>query len=304
VTDRPFRFGLQVFGAESGAQWQDRARAAEGAGFDTILVPDHIGDGLLSPMPALEAMAAATTRLRVGTFVLNNDFRHPAVLAREAATIDLLTDGRLELGIGAGHAAPEYEEIGVPFDPAGRRVDRLEESVVILRRLFDGGTVSVEGEHYQLRGHRLFPARRPLLLVGGNGDRVLRLGATAADIVGFTGLGRTRPDGQRHDVEWRTDQVDAKVGVVRAAAGRRLAELELNVLVQHVEITDDRPAAVDALASRLGEDPAILATTPYLLIGTVDELVEQLCAARARWGFSYFVTRSLDATAPLIAAAA
>src|SRR5258706_15801396 len=117
---RPFRFGLQVANAPSRRAWQDAAKHAEDVGFDVVLVPDHVGE-LLSPMVALTTMAEVTTRLRVGTFVLNNDFRHPALLAREAATVDLLTDGRLELGLGAGHAAPEYPEIGLPFDPAAAR---------------------------------------------------------------------------------------------------------------------------------------------------------------------------------------
>ena len=202
VLPRPFRFGLQVARAESRREWRDVAKQAEDLGFDTVVVPDHVADDLLSPMVALATMAEATTRLRVGTFVLNNDFRHPALLAREAATIDLLTDGRLELGLGAGHSAPEYAEIGLDFDPAAVRVARLSESARLLRRLFDGDEVTVAGTYYRTDAHRLYPARRPQLLIGGNGDRVLRLAAEVADIVGFTGLGATQPDGQRHATEW------------------------------------------------------------------------------------------------------
>jgi len=296
----PFRFGLQVARAASAEEWRDAARRAEDAGFSSILVPDHVADELLSPMVALATMAEATSSLRVGTFVLNNDFRHPALLAREAATIDLLTDGRLELGIGAGHSAPEYAEIGLPFDRAGVRVTRLEESARLLRRLFDGEEVTATGAHYSVQAHRLAPVRRPVLMIGGNGDRVLRLGAEVADIVGFTGLGRTLPDGQRHDIEWEPAQIDAKVATVRAAAGDRLAELELNALVQHVEITSDRVTAAERVAERM--DPNVLLGSPYMLIGTVTEIVEQLHAARERWGFSYFVTRDAKHTAPIIAA--
>ncbi len=302
VVDRAFRFGLQVMSAPSRESWRNQARRAEDLGFDTILVPDHVVDGLFSPMVALCGMADVTSSIRVGTFVLNNDFRHPALLAREAATADLLAGGRLELGLGAGHAAPEYAEIGLDFDRGAVRVERLEESVGILRRLFDGEAVTVEGKHYQLQEHRLYPPVRPTLLVGGNGNRVLRLGAKQADIVGLTGLGRTRPDGQRHEMEWEAKQIDAKVSVVRQAAGSRLDELELNALVQYIEVTDNRRAAVEPVAAYAGGDPDVMLTAPYLLLGTVDEIVEQLCRARDRWGFTYFVTRSAERTGHVIAA--
>ena len=303
---RPFRFGLQVVRADSRQGWIDEARRAEDLGFDTVVVPDHIADGLLSPMVALTPMAEATTHLRVGTLTLNNDFRHPALLAREAATVDLLTDGRLELGLGAGHAAPEYAEIGLGFDAAGVRVSRLEESARLLRRLFDGETVTCDGTYYRVTDHRLAPARRPTLLIGGNGDRVLQLGAAVADIVGFTGLGATLPDGQQHAIEWEPAQIDAKVELVRQAAASRAASLdavELNALVQHIEITPDRRARrPNGSRARLDADPDVLLGAPYMLIGTVDEIVEQLHRARERWGFTYFVTRDAEQTAPVIAA--
>jgi probable F420-dependent oxidoreductase len=301
MSARPFRFGLQVANAPSRRAWQEAAKHAEDVGFDVVLVPDHVGE-LLSPMVALATMAEATTHLHVGTFVLNNDFRHPALLAREAATVDLLTDGRLELGLGAGHAAPEYAEIGLPFDPAPVRVARLEEAARLLRRLFDGDEVTVDGSYSRVEHHRLYPVRRPQLLIGGNGDRVLRIGAEVADIVGFTGLGRTRPDGQRHDTEWAPAQIDAKVAVLRAAAGDRLPELELNALVQYVAITNERRASAARVAARLEVDPDELLDTPYMLIGTVGEIVDQLHRARDRFGFSYFVTRDAEQTAPIIAA--
>jgi probable F420-dependent oxidoreductase len=247
-------------------------------------------------------MAEATAGLRVGTLVLNNDFRHPALLAREAATLDLLTDGRLELGLGAGHAAPEYAEIGLAFEHAAVRVARLEESAHLLRRLFDGDEVSYEGTYYRVAAHRLFPLRSPRFLIGGNGDRVLQLAAAVADIVGFTGLGRTLPDGQRHMTEWEHSQIDARVALVRKAAGDRFDRLELNALVQRVEITTERRASAERVAARVDVDPDVLLDSPYMLIGTVAEIVEQLHRVRERWGFSYFVTRDAEATAPIIAA--
>lgn len=302
MSTRAFRFGLQVFAAESRAQWQDQARRAEDLGFDTVLVPDHVLDGLVPPLVALDAMAAATTRLGVGTFVLNNDLRHPVLVARDAAALDLLSEGRLELGIGAGHAEPEYSALGLQFDPAAARVARLEEAVGLLRRLFDGETVTFEGSYYTVSDQRLVPQRRPRLLVGGNGDRVLALAARMADIVGFTGLGRTRADGQQHDSEWSPGQIDRKVDIVRKAAGERYDDLELNVLVQHIEITPDRRSVIEAIAARTGGDVDQMMTAPYLLIGTIEQIVEQLIDARNRWNFSYFVTRSIDTTTPIIEA--
>ena len=300
---RAFRFGLQVFGAETRREWQDQARRAEALGFDSILVPDHVlTPGPFSPMPALDALVEVTSRLRVGTLVLNNDLRHPALVARDAATLDLLSDGRVELGIGAGHARPEYDEIGIPFDRPTTRVERLEESVRILRRLFDGEPVTTEGAHYKLRSHSLFPRRRVRLLVGGNGNGVLRIAAEQADIVGFTGLGRTLRDGQRHEAQWRLEDIDAKVDHVRNAAGQRFADLELNVLVQEVRLTDDRDAAIDEVARRVDVDPKAMDTAPFVLIGSPSQIVEQLHRARERWGFSYFVTRNAEATATIIEA--
>jgi probable F420-dependent oxidoreductase len=296
------RFGLQVFGDASRREWEEHARRAEGLGFDTILVPDHVADGLFAPLVALDAMAAVTTKLRVGTFVLNNDFRHPVLVARDAATLDLLSDGRMELGIGAGHAEPEYAALGLPFDRAAKRVARLDESVRILRALFDGETVTFRGEHYSVDEQRLVPARRPSLLVGGNGDHVLTLGGRCADIVGFTGLGRTRADGQQHDTEWSLPAIDRKVRLVRAAAAERARDVELNVLVQHVEITPHRRQVIEAIAARVGGNTEHMLTAPFLLVGTVDELRDQIVSAHERWGFSYFVTRSPDQTGPLIEA--
>lgn len=300
---RPFRFGLQVFSAPSRREWQDQARRAEALGFDTILVPDHVlTPGPFSPIAALHALAEVTTRISIGTLVLNNDLRHPALVARDAATLDLLSDGRFELGIGAGHAEPEYTEIGIPFEPAATRVERLEESVRILRQLFDGNTVTTDGPHYRLRDHALFLSRRVRLLVGGNGDHVLRIAAQHADIVGFTGFGRTLADGQRHEARWSVEDIDAKVEHVRQVAGDRIGDLEFNVLVQEVQITNNRDAAIDEIARRVGVDPEMLHEAPFLLIGGTAQIVEQFHSARDRWGFSYFVTRTPDATATIIGA--
>jgi probable F420-dependent oxidoreductase len=303
---RPFRFGATGWQVGSRTDWVGTARKLEDLGFSTLLLADHLLD-LLSPFPAMVAAAAATQHLRVGTFVLNNDFRQPLLVAREAATVDLLTEGRLELGLGAGHARSEYQRAGLAFDPIAVRAARLTESVTILQRLLAGEVVSFAGEHYQLVEQQLYPLPvqqpRPPLLIGGNNRAVLTLAGQQADIVGFTGFSQTRaervvPSG------FTADATAERVAWVRAAAGDRFPALELNVLVQAVVPTDDRLGAASARTERLpGLTPAAILTSPYLLLGTVDEMVAQLQTQRERFGFSYYVVFAamVDAVAPVVA---
>src|SRR5919198_2342172 len=188
---KPFRFGVTVGRASSRAAWAEKARTLEDLGYATLTVPDHLTD-LLAPMPALVSAAAATTRLRVGTNVLNNDFRHPVLVAREAATVDLLTEGRLQLGLGAGHMQAEYDQAGWRFDAGGTRVERLAEAVTIIKGLFSGEPVTFDGRHYRVTNHTIHPLPiqqpSPPLLIGGNGRRLLTLAAREADIVGLSGI--------------------------------------------------------------------------------------------------------------------
>lgn len=281
---RPLRFGLSVHGAGSAAEFAALARRAEDAGYSTLLVPDHLGH--LSPMVACAVAAGATARLRVGPFVLNNDFRHPVLVAQEAATLDLLSGGRLELGLGAGHARGEYEAAGWDFDRAQVRIDRLAESARVLRRLFAGEEVTHAGRHYRISAHRLAPAPPQgaalPILVGGNGDRLLALAATAADIVGFTGFS----PGPALD-HFDAAGLDNRIAVVRRAAGTRFDELELNLLVQRVVITDDRPAALRRLAADFELPRQQLDDSPFVLVGTVAEITARVQNLRERHGVSY-----------------
>jgi probable F420-dependent oxidoreductase len=292
---RPFRFSLQIPRPASRLEWVDLARRAEDTGFDMVVTADHLGG--LSPLVPLAVAAEATERLRVGTMVLNNDFYTPSLLARDVATLDLLSDGRMELGLGAGHARPEYERAGLVFDPPGRRVDRLEESVGLLRRLFDGETVTHHGDHYDLNDETAAPppvqAHLPLL-VGGGGDRVLGIAARLADAVGFTGLGRTLEDGHHHEpAGFAPGRVDEQVAHVRRVAGERSDSLEFQALVQAVVVTSDPVrAAEDLIAEHLGSMSVddVLAT-PYLLVGSVWELIDRLVERRERWGFTHYTVR-------------
>lgn len=306
-TQHPFRFGVNLRGADSRAEWVDKARKLEDLGYSTLLVPDHLAE-IMTPLVPLASAAAVTTKLRVGTCVLNNDFRHPVLLAREAATVDLLSDGRFELGIGAGHMQSEYTEAGLPFDPAPVRFDRLGESVRILKSLLAGEATSFDGRFYQVMQHTIFPLPvqkpRPPIMIGGNGKKLLALAACEADIVGLTGL--AFPKGATEvDVSGAAPaRVDERIAWVREQAGARFEQLEINALVQRVVVTDDRQQAAEELAERWSSlTPEEILQTPYLLIGTVDQMVEALHERRERWGFSYIVVHewSLDALAPVVA---
>src|SRR5712691_2383610 len=252
---RPFRFGVNVRGARSRAEWVEKARNIEDLGYGVLTVPDHLTD-LFAPMPAVLSAAEATKHLRVGTNVLNNDFRHPVLVAREAATVDLLTEGRLELGLGAGSLRSEYDQAGLGFDSGGVRVERLAEAVAIIKGLLNGEEVTFTGRHYQVTGHTIAPLPiqrpHPPILIGGNGPNLLSLAAREADIVGFSGINFRQGGTIPPDLSgWRASSIDERVRLVREVAGaERSARLELNALVQRVVVTDDRRRAAEELTSR------------------------------------------------------
>jgi probable F420-dependent oxidoreductase len=304
----PFRFGLSLRTFTGAAAVRERAQWAESVGFSTVSIADHLVP-LPAPFSTLAMVAAATERLRIGTLVLNNDFRHPVIVAREAATLDWLSGGRMELGLGAGHMGSEYDEAGLGFDPAATRVARLAESVRLIKGLLAGDAVDVAGDHYTIRGHRSFPqpVQRPLpILVGGNGTALLRTAAADADIVGFSGF---RHVGRGEGVElshFGPEGLADRVVVVKTAAGGRLGDLELNVLIQWADVTDDRESSI---RERFGEfvddgplDPDLL-QSPFLLVGTEGEVEAAIHERRERFGVSYFTffEDAADAMAPIVA---
>lgn len=304
---KPFRFGVNALSAGSRADWAAKARKLEDIGYWILSVPDHLAE-MLAPMPALVAAAAATTRLRVGTNVLNNDLRHPVLVAREAATVDLLTDGRLQLGLGAGHMRSEYEQAGLAYDRGRARVERLAEAVAIIKPLLAGETVSFTGRYYRVTDHAIHPRPvqqpHPPILIGGNGPQLLALAAREADIVGLTGITFARGGTEPDLTACRAAAVDERVRLIEDAAGTRGEQLELNALVQRVLVTDDRRRAAAELAvgrwSQLSPDEIL--ESPYALVGTVDQMVEDLKARRARWGISSYAIHEpyLDALAPVV----
>ena len=306
---RPFRFGLLASRANSLAEWRDLARKAEDSGYSTLLVADHFG-AQLAPIPAVMAAAAATSQLRVGTFVLDNDFRHPAALAKEAATVDLLTEGRFEFGIGAGWNPSDYTVSGIPFDPPAVRVSRLAEALEIFAAFFASNphsagsdraataadrvssaaeTVSFEGDHYLVRDLPAVPRARPRILIGANGPRMLRLAARFADIVNF-------PDRPRIGVSTAGNPglgitFPSQMAVLREAAGPRFEQLELSVLCIP-RVTAQVDETIAALASQMQTTPEIVHEMPSALVGEPSAIVDKLVQNREAFGLSYMVIPS------------
>jgi probable F420-dependent oxidoreductase len=304
------RFGLSVHHTDP-ATWRATARQAEAIGFDVLHLADHLVDGLAPPFTSLAVAAEATDRLDLGTLVLAVDFRHPAILAREAAMLADLSGGRFELGIGAGHMQREWDAVGIPFDDAATRVKRLDEAVQLLRRLLDGEAVTFAGDHYELLEHRCWPvpAAHVPILVGGNGDAVLATAARYADVVGFTGFAPTRDGSGSRLTHLTAAGLDDRIAHVRAAARDRADALRLQVLVQAVVLTPDRRAAATPIADRLGLSEDDVLDSPFLLIGTHDQLADQLRDRSERYGVETwtvfetghgFSDQRLDTLAPVI----
>ncbi|NKY49974.1 LLM class F420-dependent oxidoreductase [Nocardia vermiculata] len=318
VPARAFRFAAAGEGnpEEGGARkFVALAQRAEEYGYDSFAIPDHLGPQV-GPIAALGALAVATDRIRIGTSVLANGFRHPVVLAKEAATIDVLSRGRLELGVGAGWIKSEFEAAGLPYETPGVRLDKLDEALTILDVLLRGQECHFEGEHYQVRGIKGTPrprqGPRPPLVTGGGGPKMLRLAAKHADIVSV--VPRTTKTGKGLLSGITLDKTIEKVNLIREAAGDRFADIELNWTITAVVITDDRERtaemALAALDKGLHPDLEVdvqlsvedILNSPYVAIGTFDEIAEQIRNVRRLTSMSYvgvFPTQ-MDAFAPVI----
>lgn len=302
---RRFRFGIQLSTARDAADWAEQARRAEALGYDTLFLPDHFGDQL-APIPALMAAADATTELRLGTLVFDNDYKHPLVLAKELATIDRLSGGRVEVGLGAGWMASDYEQSGIPMDRPGVRVDRLEEGIAVLKGCFAPGPFSFEGEHYRITGYEGLPKpvqSPPPLIIGGGARRVLSIAAREADIVGINPSihsGQVDAAAAQDGAAARTDE---KLRWVREAAGDRYPDLEVNMLQFAGIVTDDRAGTAEMMAPLFGLPPDEVETYPHACIGTVEQIVEDLQARRERWDVSYLVFQgeTMEPMAPVVA---
>jgi probable F420-dependent oxidoreductase len=303
----PFRFGVQLSKADSGPGWRATARKIEELGYSTLFIPDHFEDQF-GPLVALTVAAEATTRLRVGSLVFGNDYRHPVVLAKEIATLDLFSEGRVEFGLGAGWMTADYEQSGIVADPAGIRISRMAESLAVMKSLWSSGEATLEGKHYQVHGAVGTPpvAQRPHppIIIGGGGRRVLGIAAREADIVGVNpslAAGYIGPEVlETTSAEYYHQRVDW----VRQAAGERFDQLELQCLTFLVQIVPDREEAVARLAAALSVAPEQIEGSPVAMIGTTDQIAERLRERREVFGFSYIVVHEaeLETFAPVVAA--
>jgi probable F420-dependent oxidoreductase len=308
---RPFRFLATADDYPDFAELTSLARKVEAVGCSAFVLPDHL-IGQYAPLQALAVVAAATERLRVGTFVLNTGLRHPAVLAQDLATLDVLSGGRLEIGLGAGWNKPEYDAIGIPFEPVGVRIGRLTEAITILKGCFAGGPFSFSGEHYTITGHDGVPAPaqrpHPPMFLGGGGKRLLTLAGREAQIVGLAPR-LIQGDTPRADARSLTAAAtEEKIGWVREAAGDRFGELELNTYPTGgpMVVTSDPRAEARRRADRIREQTGTELTveeildSPHVFIGSIKDLIRKFTDLRERFGISSFLIDDLDALAPVV----
>ena len=305
-SQRPFRFGVQVNGTGNRQEWVDLARRVEAAGYSTLTMPDHFGEQL-APVPALQCAADATTTLRLGALVYDNDYKHPVVLAKELATMDVLSDGRVEVGLGAGWMISDYEQSGIPYDSPGVRVSRFIEGLAVIKGALGPDSFSYDGDYYTITDYNGLPKpvqTPPPMLIGGGGKRVLTFAAQQADIVG---INATMTSGAVDSSTFETmtsGAVDSKVEIVRTAAADagRADDIEMNLRAFMVFVTDDVDQALGTLSEFTGAPTEVIADSPFALVGPVDKIVDDLQERRERWGFSYIIVgqNDVDAFAPAV----
>lgn len=307
----PFRFGVINEQMKAPSAWFDHVRRVEALGYTTLLLRDHVvpdffGDQY-APLVALMAAASVTTTLRLGTMVIDNDYRHPVMLAKEAATLDCLSGGRFELGIGAGWLRTEYEQAGLPFDRAGVRIDRLEESIRVMKGIWAEAPTTFAGQHYQVTGMNGVPKPlqrpHPPLLIGGGKERMLKLAGREADIVGILTSDVSSGTLISDIRERMAAAVHQKIDWIRQGAGHRFDQIELS-LIPTIIFTDDRRSHIESLIRQQGWDITVEAVLqmPSMLIGSIEEIAQDLQARRESYGFSYYVVADdqMDSFAPVI----
>ena len=306
MTLRPFRFGVKLRQSESAAEWRSQVQAIEALGYATIATPDHFGPQF-APLIAATAAALATTRLGIATSVLGNDFRHPVVLAKEALSLDLLSEGRFELGLGAGWMASDYDALGIDMAPPGERIERLAEAIVILKACFAGGPVHFEGRHYRVSGLESAPPPvrpgGPPLLIGGGGRRLLSLAAREANIVGINPTASVGTQTAEMDLDATAQATERKLGWIHEAAGDRLPDIELCMQVFCVAVTERQSEADHVLRQRYDMPLEQARTIPSAWTGSLAQIEDALVAHRERFGISYWIVPQdcSHALAPLVA---
>jgi probable F420-dependent oxidoreductase len=299
----PFRFGVYAAAESTMSAWRDQARSAEDLGYSTLYIPDHL-DAQFGPLVATTVAAEATSTLHVGPFVLNNDLRNPVVLAKEIATLGLAAEGRVEVGLGAGSLRSDYDQAGIEFDALALRVDRLAESLAVMKRLWTEGAANSTGTYYTVRGAHCDPrpASPPRVMVGGGSKRLLTLAAREADTVGINTSLSVGDDTAGTTAQATLDRYDRCLTWVREAAPDRFGSIELQVVAFATRIVASRRAAARA-ATMLGLPGEDALELPIVLIGTVDELCERLLKRRERWGFTNIVVpaAAMESFAPVVA---
>ncbi|GHO56452.1 TIGR03621 family F420-dependent LLM class oxidoreductase [Ktedonobacter robiniae] len=293
---RPFRFGIITDGAPTREEWITRAREAEDLGYSTLLQPDHFTNEFF-PLASLMAAADATKTLRIGTLVYNNDLRHPVLLAKEVAALDMLSGGRFELGIGAGWNRPEYDQVGVPFERAGLRIERLEEALKIIKQSFSDETVNFTGKHYTVTDLNVTPKPiqrpHPPIVMGGGGKKLLSLAAREANVIGLHI--KVNDNGTVDATENIEDTLTEKVGWIREAAGERFSSIELNILISGLALAQNQQEAAEQyIRERELTDATVeqVLANPYVMLGTTEQIVEHIQLWRERLGVSYLVIRA------------
>ncbi len=302
---KPFRFGIQAKSANTKTEWVEQVKKIEDLGYSSLSLPDHF-DGQLAPTPALMAAADATTDLRVGALVWCNDYRHPVTFASEMATLDILSEGRLELGIGAGWMKTDYDAAGIEYDRPGVRIDRMIESIEIIKGLFSDGPFTYTGEHYGVTDLDLLPKpiQKPVpILVGGGGPRMLKLAGKHADIVGVNPNLRSGAIDETTVADATAERYAEKISWVKEGAGDRFHDIELQIRVFMTMITDDRDGTAEALGPGLGMDKEQALASPLAVVGTVEQIAETMVERRETYGFSYITlgAENIDSFAPVVA---
>ena len=307
--NRPFRFGVQLSGPADAKGWGDAMRRIEDLGYATVTMPDHFTEQL-APMPALAVAAATTTSLRIGALVLANDYRHPVVLAKELATLDVLSEGRVEVGLGAGWMESDYRASGIAYDRPGVRIDRFAEAVAVLKGAMGDRPFSFAGRHYTITDYdgQPKPEQRPHppLLIGGGGRRLLSIAAREADIVGINGTLTAGVVGPEAVATMTREAVDERIALVREVAAERIDGIELNIRVFFVSVTDDRAGVLAGVAAMFGVEESMVAASPFALVGSTATMADELLRRREELGFSYVIVGGddVEAFAPVVAALA
>jgi len=303
------RFGVHATTVMNGGELTQFVQRAEQLGYDTVTVADHVRANQMSTVPFMAAAAMVTTRLKLGALVFGNDYRHPVMLAREMSTLDVLSDGRALVGIGAGWLVTDYQTAGFPLDTPGTRIDRLAEAIEVMKGLWHNDTFSFEGKHYQLRDCESTPrpiqSPHPKLMIGAGGPRMLKLAAREADIINLSAnqrVGAYDPAMYQDGQNALAEQFDQRVELVRTEAGSRFSQIELSSFAYQVVVTDDREQAAEATASAMGVTREWVLATPMILIGTMDEICDDIVAKNQRYGITYWIFQGpqMEQLAPIV----